>query len=196
MIDYYETKSQPITKVMVWQAYKKVRKNKGGSGVDGMTWTLLESDLPGHLYKLWNRMSSGSYFPQPVKAVLIPKRGGGSRPLGIPTLLDRIAQQVVKHHLEKQLEPLFHDASFGYRPGRSAHDAVARSHGNCFNHDFAIDLDIKGYFDNIDHTLMMQALRHYCKDKWVHLYVERWLKADVMQEMSIRPVMREVKDGR
>jgi group II intron reverse transcriptase/maturase len=186
MIDYYETKSQPITKVMVWQAYKKVRKNKGGAGVDAMTWALLDSDLSGHLYKLWNRLSSGSYFPQPVKSVLIPKKGGGSRPLGIPTILDRIAQQVVKHHLEMQLEPLFHDASFGYRPGRSAHDAVAQSHRNCFNHDFAIDLDIKGYFDNIDHALMMQALRHYCKDKWVHLYVERWLKADVMQEMNVR----------
>lgn len=195
MIDYYETKSQPITKVMVWQAYKKIRKNKGSSGVDGMTWALLESDLSGHLYKLWNRLSSGSYFPEPVKAVLITKKGGGSRPLGIPTLLDRIAQQVVKHHLEKQLEPLFHDTSFGYRPGRSAHDAVVQSHGNCFNHDFAIDLDIKGYFDNIDHTLMMQALRHYCKDKWVHLYAERWLKADVMQEMKIRKRLTGTPQG-
>lgn len=186
MIDYYETKSQPITKVMVWQAYQKVRKNKGSSGVDGMTWALLESDLPGHLYKLWNRLSSGSYFPQPVKAVMIPKKGGGSRPLGIPTLLDRIAQQVVKRHLELQLEPLFHASSFGYRPGRSAHDAVAQSNRNCFNYDFAIDLDIKSYFDNIDHELMMQALGHYCKDRWVQLYVARWLKADVMQEMKIR----------
>ena len=195
MIDYYETKSQPITKVMVWQAYKKVRENKGSSGVDGMTWALLESDLSGHLYKLWNRLSSGSYFPQPVKSVLIPKKGGGQRPLGIPTLLDRTAQQVVKQHLEMQLEPLFHDSSFGYRPGRSAHDAVAQSHRNCFNHDFAIDLDIKGYFDNIDHTLMMQALRHYCKDKWVHLYVERWLKADVMQEMNVRKRLTGTPQG-
>lgn len=185
MIDYYETKSQPITKVMVWQAYKKVRENKGSSGVDGMTWAMLESNLSGHLYKLWNRLSSGSYFPPPVKAVPIKKKGGGTRLLGIPTILDRVAQQVVKHHLEKQLEPLFHDSSFGYRPGRSAHDAVARSHENCFNHDFVLDLDIKGYFDTIDHTLMMQALRHYCKDKWVHLYAERWLKADVMHEMKI-----------
>ena len=171
---------------MVWQAYKKVRQNKGGSGVDGMTWAMLESDLPGQLYKLWNRMSSGSYFPQPVREVLIPKKGGGTRPLGIPTLLDRIAQQVVKQHLEMQLEPLFHASSFGYRPNRSAHDAVAHSQRNCFGHDFAIDLDIKGYFDNIDHDLMMEALRHYCKDKWVHLYVERWLKAAIMQEMNIR----------
>lgn len=171
---------------MVWQAYWKVKKNKGSSGVDGMTWAMLESNLSGHLYKLWNRMSSGSYFPQPVKDVAIPKKGGGSRPLGIPTLLDRIAQQVVKHHLELQLEPLFHDSSFGYRPHKSAHDAVAQSQRNCFNHDFAIDLDIKEYFDNIDHELMMKALRYYCKDKWVHLYVERWLKADVMQGMNIR----------
>ena len=151
-----------------------------------MTWAELDANLSKHMYKLWNRLSSGSYFPQPVKAVTIPKKGGGTRPLGIPTLLDRIAQQVVKHHLEKQLEPLFHQSSFGYRPKRSSHDAVSQSQRNCFNHDFVIDLDIKGYFDNIDHDLMMQALRHYCKDKWVHLYVERWLKADVMQDMKIR----------
>ncbi len=195
MIGYYETKSQPITKVTVWQAYQKVRKNKGSSGVDGMSWALLESDVSGHLYKRWNRLSSGSYFPQPVKAVLIKKKGGGSRPLGIPTLLDRIAQQVAKHHLEKQLEPLFHQSSFGYRPGRSAHDAVAQSHEHCFDHDFALDLDIKGYFDNIDHTLMMKALRHYCKDKWVHLYAERWLKADVMQEMEIRKRLTGTPQG-
>jgi len=171
---------------MVWQAYQKVRQNKGSSGVDGMTWSELESNLSGHLYKLWNRLSSGSYFPEPVKAVLIPKKGGGTRPLGIPTLLDRIAQQVVKHHLEKQLEPLFHGSSYGYRPGRSAHDAVAQSQRNCFNHDFALDLDIKSYFDCIDHELMMKGLRHYCPDKWVHLYVSRWLKADVMEEMQVR----------
>jgi group II intron reverse transcriptase/maturase len=102
--------------------------------------------------------------------------------LGIPTLLDRIAQQVVRDHLEKQLESLFHESSFGYRPGRSAHDAVAQSQRNCFNHDFAIDLDIQSYFDNIDHDLMMKALSHYCQDKWVRMYVERWLKADILKE--------------
>lgn len=186
MMNYYETKSQPITKVMVWQAYWKVRKNKGSAGVDGMTWVKLEENLPAQLYKLWNRLSSGSYHPMPVKSVEIPKKDGGVRPLGIPTILDRIAQQVVRTHLEKQLEPLFHDDSFGYRPGRSAHDAVARSQANCFNHDFAIDLDIKGYFDSIDHELMMRALKHYCKDKWVHLYIARWLKADLMHEMKLR----------
>lgn len=182
MIDYFETKSQPISRLMVWRAYQKVRSNKGSSGVDGMTWRELETDLKGHLYKLWNRMSSGSYFPQPVLEVEIPKRSGGKRALGIPTLLDRIAQQVVKEHLEKQLEPLFHDSSYGYRPGRSAHEAVAQSQRNCFNHDFAIDLDSSSYFDTIDHELMMKALSHYCKDKWVLLYVKRWLKADIMKE--------------
>jgi group II intron reverse transcriptase/maturase len=181
MIDYFETKSQPITMAMVLKAYGNVRANKGGSGVDGMTWAELDSNLQGYLYKLWNRLSSGSYYPQPVLQVEIPKKSGGVRPLGIPTLLDRIAQQVVRSHLEKQLEPLFHESSFGYRPGRSAHDAVAQSQRNCFNHDFAIDLDIKSYFDTIDHDLMMKALSYYCKDKWVLMYVERWLKADIMK---------------
>lgn len=181
MIDYFETKSQPISRAMVVEAYRKVRANKGSGGVDGMTWSELESDLSGHLYTLWNRLSSGSYFPQPVLQVEIPKKGGGKRPLGIPTLLDRIAQQVVRSHLERQLEPLFHESSFGYRPGRSAHDAVAQSQRNCFNHDFAIDLDIKSYFDTIDHGLLLKAVAHYCKDKWVLMYVERWLKADIMR---------------
>lgn len=184
MIDYFETKSQPITRLMVWQAYKQVKANKGGSGVDNMSWEELDKDLSRQLYKLWNRLSSGSYMPHPVKSVEIPKKGGGKRPLGIPTLLDRIAQQVVRSHLEPQLEPLFHGSSFGYRPKRSAHEAVAQSQRNCFNHDFALDLDIKGYFDNIDHALLMKALRHYCSNKWVHLYVERWLKADVLKGTS------------
>jgi group II intron reverse transcriptase/maturase len=182
MIDYFETKSQPINKVMVWKAYRKVRANKGGSGVDGMTWQELDAHAGKYLYTLWNRLSSGSYFPQAVLQVTIPKKNGGVRELGIPTLLDRIAQQVVKDQLEKQLEPLFHESSFGYRPGRSAHDAVAQSQRNCFNHDFAIDLDIQSYFDSIDHDLMMKALSHYCKDQWVLMYVRRWLKADIMRE--------------
>ena len=181
MIDYFETKSQPITMAMVLKAYGIVRANKGGAGVDGMTWAELDANLQGHLYRLWSRLSSGSYFPAPVRQVEIPKKSGGVRPLGIPTLFDRIAQQVVRNHLEKQLEPLFHESSFGYRPGRSAHDAVAQSQRNCFNHDYAIDLDIKSYFDTIDHDLMMKALSHYCKDKWVLMYVERWLKADIMK---------------
>jgi group II intron reverse transcriptase/maturase len=182
MIDYYEAKSQPITRLMVWQAYKKVRANKGSTGVDNMDWEYLDKQAKTELYKLWNRLTSGSYFPMPVKQVEIAKSDGGVRTLGIPTLLDRIAQEVVKHHLELQVEPLFHNNSFGYRPNRSCHEAVAQAERNSFNHDFVIDLDIKGFFDNIDHELMMKAVRYYCKDGWVHLYVERWLKAGVISK--------------
>jgi RNA-directed DNA polymerase len=182
MINYYETKSQPITRVMVFQAYKKVKANRGAAGIDQMSWDYLDKNLKTELYKLWNRLSSGSYFPLPVKQVEIAKKDGGSRNLGIPTLLDRIAQQVVKHELEKQVEPLFHSSSFGYRPQRSCHDAVAQANSNSFNHDFVIDLDIKGFFDTIDHGLLMKAVSHYCKDKSVLLYVERWLKAGVVQK--------------
>ena len=180
MTDYYETKSQPITRLMVWQAYKKVKANKGSSGIDAMDWEYLDKHAKTELYKLWNRLTSGSYFPQPVKQVEIPKGNGGIRKLGVPTLLDRIAQQVVKHHLEMQVEPLFHNSSFGYRPNRNCHDAVKKAERNSLNHDFAIDLDIKSFFDSIDHDLMMKAVSHYSKDKWVLLYVERWLKAGVV----------------
>lgn len=180
MIDYYETKSQPITRVMVWQAYKEVKSNKGGCGIDSMSWEYLEENKKTELYKLWNRLTSGSYFPKPVKQVAIPKKGGGERNLGIPTLLDRIAQQVVRQHLEIQLEPIFHNNSYGYRPKRNCHEAVRQACTNSFTNDFVIDLDIKGFFDNIDHDLLMKALRHYCKDKWVAMYAERWLKSGIM----------------
>ena len=181
MIDYFETKSQPITKVMVWQAYKKVKANKGSAGIDQMDWDALDSDRSKLLYKLWNRLTSGSYIPMPVKQVEIAKRDGGMRKLGIPTLLDRIAQEVVKHHLERIVEPLFHNNSYGYRPGRGCHDAVKQAYTNTFRHDFVIDLDIKGFFDTISHDLLLQAVTHYCKDKWVLMYVERWLKAGIVQ---------------
>jgi RNA-directed DNA polymerase len=179
MIDYYETKSQPVTRAMVWQAYKEVRANRGSGGIDGMSWTYLDKNLKTQLYKLWNRLASGTYFPMPVKQVAIAKKDGGVRNLGIPTLLDRIAQQVVRQHLEKIVEPQFHNGSFGYRPNRSCHDAVKSAQGNTFNHDFAIDIDIKGYFDNIDHELLLKAVSHYCQDKWVLMYVRRWLGAGV-----------------
>jgi len=181
MIDYYETKSQPITKVMVWQAYKEVKSNAKGSGIDNMSWEYLAQHASTELYKLWNRLSSGSYYPQAVKQVAISKKDGGTRYLGIPTILDRIAQQVVRKHLELQVEPLFHKNSFGYRPKRSSHDAVRQANANSFTFDFAIDLDIQGFFDTIDHELLMKAVRHYSKDKWIQLYVERWLKAGIMQ---------------
>jgi len=184
MIDYYEIKSQPITRVMVLQAYKKVRANKGSGGVDAMDWEWLDNNLTTELYKLWNRLTSGSYFPMPVKEVPIKKKGGGERKLGIPTLLDRIAQQVAKTHLERILEPHFHNSSFGYRPARNCHQAIAQANKNTYDHDFVIDMDIKGFFDNIDHDLLMKAVRFYCEDKWILLYVERWLKAGIVQQDS------------
>ena len=185
MIDYEETKSQPISRKMVWQAYWKVKANKGCAGVDEIDWEYFDKNRNALIYKLWNRLTSGSYFPNAVKRVAIPKKGGGQRFLGIPTLLDRIAQEVVRTHLEQIVEPLFHQSSFGYRPGRSCHQAIQQSCSNSMNHDFAIDLDIKGFFDNIDHELMMKAVKHYCSDKWVLLYVERWLKAGILQTDGI-----------
>lgn len=180
MTDYFETKSLPITKRMVWQAYKHVKANRGTYGIDLMSLEDLESNLSKELYKLWNRLSSGSYFPKAVRQVPINKEDGGKRKLGIPTVLDRIGQQVAKKHLEQIVEPLFHKDSYGYRPGRSAHDAVQQSKTRSYKYDFVIDLDIKGFFDNIDHNLMMKALGHYCSDRWVLMYVERWLKAGIV----------------
>lgn len=182
MIDYYETRSQPITRKMVWQAYQKVKTNKGSFGVDQMDWVTLDRNLKSHLYKLWNRLSSGSYFPQPVREVAIKKKSGGERKLGIPTLLDRIAQEVAKTHLERIVEPQFHSSSFGYRPNRNCHQAVEKATQNAFTHCWAIDLDIKSFFDTIDHELLMKAVEHYCKDKWVLLYVRRWLQVGIIQQ--------------
>jgi RNA-directed DNA polymerase len=182
MIDYFETKSQPITRAMVVKAYKKVRANRGSGGVDDMDWDYLEENLSSLLYKLWNRLSSGSYFPMPVKEVTILKNDGGQRKLGIPTLLDRIAQQVVKSHLEPLVEPHFHNSSFGYRPSKNCHQAVEQANRHCFYHDFVLDLDIKSFFDTIDHQKLMKAVKYFCQDKWVLLYVERWLKAGIVNQ--------------
>lgn len=167
---------------MVLRAYKKVRANKGGCGIDDMDWAWLENNLQAQMYKLWNRLSSGSYFPKAVKQVIIKKKQGGERYLGVPTLLDRIAQQVVKTHLELIVEPLFHDSSFGYRPSKSCHQAVTQACKNSFNHDFVIDLDIKSFFDTIDHELLLKTVTFYCKDKWILLYVERWLKSGIVTQ--------------
>jgi len=196
MIDYEETKSQPISRKMVWQAYWKVRANKGSSGIDNMDWAYLDKHRNTELYKLWNRLTSGSYFPQSVKRVAIPKKGGGERYLGIPTILDRIAQEVVRTHLERQLEPLFHSSSFGYRPGRNCHQAIEQAFSNSCYHAFALDLDIKGFFDNIDQELLLKALRHYCPDKWVSMYVSRWLKAGIFQnDGTITPTLQGTPQG-
>jgi hypothetical protein len=163
MTDYNETKSQPITRMMVWQAYWKVRANKGCAGIDDMEWETMDNNREPLLYKLWNRLTSGSYFPPPVKEVGIRKKDGGTRNLGIPTILDRIAQEVVKAHLEPVLEPCFHDSSYGYRKGRNCHQAVEKATQNALQNNWAIDLDIKGFFDNIYHNLLL----HVAFDKWM-----------------------------
>ncbi len=171
-----------ISKQVVWEAYQKVKANHGAAGVDGQSIEAFESDLKNNLYKIWNRMSSGSYFPPPVRLVEIPKATGGLRPLGIPTVADRVAQMVVKMHLEPIVEPCFHKDSYGYRPGKSALDAVATARQRCWRSDWVIDLDIKGFFDNLDHDLVMKSVRHHDKTPWVLLYIQRWLKAPVQRQ--------------
>ena len=168
-----------IPKREVWEAYKRVRANQGAAGVDGQSIAGFEQDLSNNLYRLWNRLSSGSYFPPPVRRVDIPKATGGTRPLGIPTVADRIAQMVVKRYLEPLLEPIFHEDSYGYRPGKSAIQAVGTARQRCWRRDWVLDLDIKGFFDSIDHALLIRAVRKHTDCKWVLLYTERWLKAPV-----------------
>jgi RNA-directed DNA polymerase len=177
-----EAKPFCISRNEVWEAYKRVKTNKGAAGVDDESIEDFERNLKDNLYKIWNRMSSGSYFPPPVRTVKIPKKNGGERKLGIPTVADRIAQQVVKARLEPELEPLFHADSYGYRPGKSALDAVGQARERCWRSDWVLDLDIKGFFDNLDQDLLMRAVRRHAKDRWVVLYIERWLKAPVQEE--------------
>jgi RNA-directed DNA polymerase len=177
-----EAKPFSISKREVWEAFKRVKANQGAAGVDGQSIAEFEANLSGNLYKLWNRMSSGSYFPPPVRRVDIPKANGGTRPLGIPTVADRVAQEVARRFLEPILEPVFHDDSYGYRPRRSAIDAVAKARERCFRSDWVLDLDIKGFFDNIDWELMLTAVRAHTDCPWALLYIERWLKAPVQME--------------
>lgn len=172
-----ETKPFSISKHDVWNAYKLVKANRGAAGVDGQSLSAFEKDLKGNLYKIWNRMSSGSYVAPPVRLVEIPKGDGRMRPLGIPTVGDRIAQTVAKMVLEPMVEPQFHPDSYGYRPGKSALDAVAAARQRCWRMDWVIDLDISAFFDNLRHDLVMKAVAHHTDLKWLHLYVERWLKA-------------------
>lgn len=168
-----------ISKREVWEAYKRVKANQGAAGVDGQTIAEFEEDLSNNLYRIWNRMSSGSYLPLAVRRVDIPKEDGRTRPLGIPTVSDRIAQMVVNRYLEPILDPMFHEDSYGYRPGRSAHGALAVARQRCWRYDWVLDLDIKGFFDTIDWELLMRAVRWHTDCKWVLLYIERWLKAPV-----------------
>jgi len=177
-----QAKPFEISKQVVWEAYKRIKANKGTAGVDSESIEAFEQDLKNNLYKLWNRMSSGSYFPPPVRAVGIPKKDGGERRLGIPTVSDRVAQAVVKAYLEPLVEPHFHPDSYGYRPGKSAHDAVAATRQRCWRYDWLIDLDIRGFFDHLDHSLTLRAVGKYTPCPWILLYVKRWLEAPVQQE--------------
>src|SRR5437660_10837846 len=169
-----------IAKRDVWEAYKQVRANRGAAGVDGQSIEDFDRDLSKNLYRVWNRMCSGSYLPPRVRRVDIPEGDTGrTRPLGIPTVADRIAQMVVKRYLEPILEPVFHPDSYGYRPGKSAHDALAVARRRCWRHDWVLDLDIKSFFDEIDWGLLMQAVRRHTDCQWVLLYLQRWLESPV-----------------
>ena len=172
-----------IDKMTVWEAYRRVKANKGAAGVDNMSIAAFEDDRDRNLYKFWNRLSSGSYFPPPVKAVEIPKAGGkGVRVLGVPTVADRIAQTVVRMYLEPEVEPIFHPDSYGYRPGRSALDAVGTCRKRCWRADWVIDLDIRAFFDTVPWDLVLKAVAHHTDQQWILLYVERWLKAPLQHQ--------------
>jgi len=173
-----KAKSFVISKRLVFGAWEKVRENGGAPGVDAVSITDFGADEVNGLYKLWNRMSSGSYFPGPVRAVEIPKdHGTGVRVLGVPNTVDRIAQTAAKMLLEERLEPIFHNDSYGYRPGRSAHDALAVARKRCWEQNWVLDLDVRAFFDSVPHDLMLKAVAHHTDERWVLLYIERWLKA-------------------
>jgi group II intron reverse transcriptase/maturase len=179
-VDELKSSSKPfeISKWRVWEAWEKVKANKGAPGVDSCSIEDFEKDLQNNLFKIWNRMSSGSYFPPPVKAVEIPKsHGDGVRILGVPTVADRVAQTVVAMHLEPNVEPVFHGDSYGYRPQRSALDAVARCRERCWKTDWVLDLDIEKFFDSVPHDLIVKAVEAHTDAVWVVLYVRRWLRA-------------------
>ena len=166
-----------ISKRDVWDAYKRIKANRGAAGVDGQSITEFEENLSANLYKLWNRLASGSYFPPPVRRVEIPKGDGRTRPLGIPTVADRIAQMVVTRFLQPAIDPQFHEDSYGYRPKKSAKDALAVARQRCWRYNWVLDLDIKAFFETLDHKLLMRAVRRHTACPWALLYIERWLKA-------------------
>ncbi|MDP3510782.1 MAG: group II intron reverse transcriptase/maturase [Candidatus Melainabacteria bacterium] len=171
-----------ISQTIFRDAFERVKANRGAAGVDNQSIHEFERDLEKNLYKLWNRMSSGTYFPPAVKSVEIPKKDGGKRILGVPTVADRVAQMVVKLYLEPEVEPMFHEDSYGYRPGKSALDAVARARRRCMENGWVLDLDIKGFFDNLDHEIMMKMVKRHTQERWIILYVERWLKAPMQSQ--------------
>jgi RNA-directed DNA polymerase len=174
-------KPYDIPKRLVWDAYQKVKTKRGAAGVDGESLKAFEENVKDNLYKIWNRLSSGSYLPPPVRLVEIPKGNGGMRPLGIPTVSDRIAQMVAKMTLEPLVEPHFHPSSFGYRPGKSALEAVGVARERCWHTDWVVDLDIKGFFDTLDHALVERAVAFHTDIPWVKLFVGRWLRAPLQK---------------
>ena len=182
MIEALKTKTQPVSKEQVWSSWKRIKQGGKGMGIDQVTMEEIASNPRKYLYPLWNRLASGSYFPPPVKEVSIPKGSDKERMLGIPTILDRVAQGVIQKELEEIVEPLFHPSSFGYRPGKSAHQAVEQCAKHCWERWYVVDLDIKGFFDNIDHEQMMDILRKHTSQKHILLYCERWLKAPVQRQ--------------
>lgn len=179
MIDNPNTKRQPVTKEQVWAAYLQVRKKGNSVGVAPLTLRDYEAVKVKELYKVRNRMASGSYFPPPVRRVAIPKGGVDSRKLGLPTVNDRVAQMEVRRYLEAKLEKIFHKYSYGYRAGRGAHMALQQPRKQCWKKHWVIDIDIQGFFDNLDHELLMRALTRHVEAKWVLLYLERWLQAPI-----------------
>ena len=180
-----KAKPYEIAKRLILEAYQLIKANAGAAGIDGQTVQGFEERLKDNLYKLWNRMSSGSYLPKAVRRVEIPKKSGGMRPLGIPTVTDRIAQMAAKIVLEPLLEPHFHPDSYGYRPNKSAHQALEKTRERCWQTDWVLDLDIKAFFDTIDHELMIKALRWHKPPKWVELYIQRWLRAPAQDAQGV-----------
>jgi len=183
-MDQLKSSGKPfdISRIEVWNAWLKVKGNQGAPGVDGQSLVAFEADLKNNLYKIWNRMSSGSYFPPPVKAVEIPKaHGEGTRMLGVPTVADRVAQTVVAARLEAEVEPIFHSDSYGYRPNRSALDAVGACRKRCWEYNWVIDLDIRKFFDSVRWDLVVKAVEAHTEDLWVLLYVKRWLAAPLQR---------------
>jgi RNA-directed DNA polymerase len=172
-------KSHDIPKRLIWAAWLKVKSNGGAAGADGVTIEQFETRLADNLYRLWNRMTSGSYFPGPVRAVEIPKKGG-TRVLGIPNVIDRVAQTAAVLALEPAVEKVFHDDSYGYRPGRSPIEAVRVCRERCWKRDWVVDLDVKAFFDSVPWDLMLKAVARHTTHRWVMLYVERWLKAPML----------------
>lgn len=191
-----ETKPFTISKHLVMQAFELIKENGGAAGVDQQSLTDFERNLKDNLYKLWNRLSSGSYFPPPVKAVPIPKKSGGERILGVPTVGDRIAQMVIKLTFEPFVEPHFLPDSYGYRPNKSALDAVGVTRQRCWHHDWVVEYDIKGLFDNLEHKLLMKAVRKHTDNRWIILYIERWLRAPMqMPDGSLKERTKGVPQG-